>query len=178
MAGVRVEGDPVLSRKAEPVRDVFAPEVQDTVNRLLDAMFTTRAMGFAAPQIGIPLRIFVFSSYPHTNHEDAPVILPTVVINPEILSTANPGKTWEKCYSLPGIRGFVPRFGEIETTYTELNGNSTFRKLAGFPAHLYEHETDHLNGLLYKARIKPEDAIHDIISEEEYKKRYSNSQEH
>jgi len=139
MIPIAIEGEAVISQKAQEVKNVFEPDVQDTIQRLFSVMDETGAMGFAAPQIHIPLRIFVFSSYPHVNHEDAPLIDRTVVINPVIHTQEEPEKIWEKCYSLPGIRGLVPRFSRIVVSYELVDGNKVERQtLEGFPAHLFD----------------------------------------
>lgn len=178
MIPIAIEGEGIISQRAQEVKDVFGPDVRDTINRLFSVMDGTGAMGFAAPQIHIPLRIFVFSSYPHINHEDAPHIDRTVVINPVIHSREEPGKTWEKCYSLPGIRGFVPRYRRIVVSYESTDGNHVENHtLEGFPAYLFEHEFDHLEGMLYRARVKPEDITTDIITDAEYKRRFDGDQQ-
>lgn len=165
-------GDPRLAERAREVGPADDQEVKNTLSRLREVMAETGAMGFAAPQIGTPLRIFIFSSYPHLNHEDAPHIKPTVVINPEILEREKLEKTWEKCYSLLGQRGFVPRYSRIVVSYTEGNIRGENRPLAGFPAQLFQHEFDHLNGIIYTGRVKPGDRKVDIITDEEYKRRF------
>lgn len=163
MINVAKEGDPVISQRALEVVNVYSQEV----------MSQTGAMGFAAPQINISLQIFIFSSYPHVNHEDAPKIDPTVVINPQISREDGLEKTWEKCYSLPGIRGYVPRFRIITVSYLTREGVPIENQmLGGFPAQLFQHENDHLNGLLYKGRMRLEDMSRDIISDEEYRRKF------
>lgn len=177
MISIAVEGEGVISQRAQEVKNVFGSDVQDTIHRLFAVMDETGAMGFAAPQIHIPFRIFVFSSYPHVNHEEAPLIGRTVVINPVILTQENPEKIWEKCYSLPDIRGFVPRYSRIVVSYESDDGNKIDRQtLEGFPAHLFEHEFDHLEGMLYRGRVKPEDITIDIVTEAKYKTRFGGDQ--
>lgn len=177
MIHIARERDKCVSQRAQEVRNVFSPEVQGNIGRLMRVMDETGAMGFAAPQIHYRRRLFVFSSYPHVNHENAPLIGRTVVINPEIHTQEEMEKVWEKCYSLPGIRGLVPRYRKITVSYTTQGGerieNQTFE---GFPAHLFQHEFDHLEGLLYRQIIAFEDRETDIISEEEYKDRFSGDQ--
>lgn len=173
MINIAKEGDPIVSQKALEVVNVSSQEVQETIRKLQQVMVQTGAMGFAAPQIRIPLRIFIFSSYPHINHEDAPLIAPTVVINPTISNQEGLEKTWEKCYSLPGVRGYVPRFRIITASYLTADGRSIDNlTLEGFPAQLFQHENDHLDGKFYKGRIRLKDRSTDIISNEEYKRRF------
>ncbi len=169
-------GDPILEQRAREVLPNDTAIVEKTVAGLRAVMEQTGAMGFAAPQIGVPWRIFIFSSQPHLNHEEAPEIEPTVVINPEILERENLKKTWEKCYSIPGDRGFVPRYSSIVVVYTTADGAVVkWRPLEGFPAQLFQHELDHLNGILYTGRVKREDKTADIIKEEEYKRRFKSN---
>ncbi|MEK7564519.1 MAG: peptide deformylase [Patescibacteria group bacterium] len=165
---ILIDGHKVLTEQAQEVVDMQSKETKAAIDKLFLIMKQTGAMGFAAPQIGIPLRIFIFSSYPHVNHEDAPQVEPTVVINPIIHTFSNSKENWEKCYSLPGKRGLVPRFEEIIVSYTQKDGQRIDNlKLSGFPAELFQHEYDHLKGLLYTARNLVE-----LITDEEYKNRY------
>ncbi len=162
------EGEKILLEKAQVVSNISSPETQKIISNLIMIMKQTGAMGFAAPQIGIPLRIFIFSSYPHVNHENAPNIEPTVVINPVIHSTSITEATWEKCYSLTGKRGLIERYKEITVAYNIQNGERLENiELTGFPAQLFQHEFDHLEGILYTSRNPIE-----TISDEEYKKRF------
>ncbi|HSX40982.1 MAG TPA: peptide deformylase [Candidatus Saccharimonadales bacterium] len=177
MSNIAIEGDRSVSERAHEVTDVHSHEVHEAVTLLFATMAETGAMGFAAPQIHIPLRIFIFSSYPHVNHEDAAQIPSTVVINPVMHSKEDPEKTWEKCYSLPGVRGLVPRYKKINVSYTTRDGNRIEnRTLEGFAAGLFQHEYDHLDGVLYKARVEPQDREHDIIPEDEYKRQFGDDQ--
>jgi peptide deformylase len=165
------EAQSVLFQRAHEIEVVDSPETRRVVQQLLQTMDETGAMGFAAPPIGEPSRVLIFSSYPHVNHEDAPTIDREVVINPEVHLLGEPQKTWEKCYSVPGQRGFVPRYQRLVTSYTRLDGTRVEdRELEGFPAELFQHEYDHLEGCVYPLRVA--DRGQDIIPDEEYKRRF------
>ncbi len=92
---------------------------------------------------------------------------PTALINPKILSkSAKKVGGWEGCLSFPGIRGFVPRHYSVEIEYTDRTGKKTKKVFKDFLARIFQHEFDHLEGIVYLDRIKGKD----IITEKEFLK--------
>jgi peptide deformylase len=112
--------------------------------------------GLAAPQVHVPLRLFVFRVMPFRASED-PLDLPvgnTVLINPEIeLLTDQRELRWEGCLSIPGLRAAVPRAPRIRYRGVDCDGRTIAREVSGFHAGVVQHEYDHLDGILYPMRM-------------------------
>ncbi len=94
---------------------------------------------------------------------------PEIVINPEIVErSAELVKGWEGCLSIPGIRGLVPRHRWIQVRYQTLQGEIVEREFVDFVARIFQHEHDHLEGIVFLDRL---DSNRDIVTEKEYQKR-------
>jgi peptide deformylase len=148
-------GDSRLLRVAKPVEDINDPALKTLIADMYETMHAANGVGLAAPQIAIDLRlmIFGFNENPRYPHE-LPVPV-TTLINPwlEILSDeAEEG--WEGCLSVPGMRGMVPRATHIRYGGMLEDGTTFSREANGFHARVFQHEFDHLNGVLYPHRIK------------------------
>ncbi len=154
-------GHPVLAKKAAPVADPTAPEIRRLVSDMVETMVDANGAGLAAPQVHVPLRVVVFQApgersdpglseaeaYDHT----APL---TVLINPEIeILSADKDGGWEGCLSVPGLRGYVERPAHIRYRGVDHKGNTVERTARGFHARVVQHEVDHLDGILYPARM-------------------------
>jgi len=160
-------GHPVLRQVAEPVAEVDA-SIQELIEDLFATSAEANGAGIAAPQIFVSLRVFILSIKPSPRYPNAPDMEPIAVINPEVLwASGEIEKDWEGCLSVPGIRGRVPRPGEIQVRYTTRNGTLVEKKFSGFAARVFLHELDHLEGLTWLDHV--EDNL-DIISEIEYLK--------
>jgi peptide deformylase len=164
-------GAEVLRLHARPVPEADGAESRDTIAAMRATLATTQGVGLAAPQIGISLRIVIVASRPTPRYPHAPLMEPTVMINPsfEALSE-NTEKDWEGCLSVPGIRALVPRFKDIRIAYTDEQGHPVEARLHGFVARIFQHEFDHLNGLVFLDRVENN---RDIFSESEYLKLFS-----
>jgi peptide deformylase len=161
-------GNPVLRERAVEVEDIQDPEVQEFIDDLIATCADASGVGIAAPQVDVTKRIFIISSRPNARYPNAPVMEAEAVINPEIISRS--GETvrdWEGCLSIPGIRGLVPRHRWIEVRYISRAGNVEERRFSDFIARIFQHELDHLNGLLFLDRIL---SSKDLITEKEYTK--------
>jgi peptide deformylase len=149
-------GHPVLLQRAEPVVDPGAPEVRRLIRDMIETMEDAQGAGLAAPQVHVPLRLFVFRVGPERtggDPEDAPVGN-TVLINPEIeLLTDERVLRWEGCLSIPGLRAAVPRAPRIRYTGVDGEGRQVTRAVTGFHAGVVQHEHDHLDGILYPMRM-------------------------
>jgi peptide deformylase len=113
--------------------------------------------GLAAPQVHVPLRLFVFRVSEARGQEEADDIPVgnTVVINPEVdLLTDERILRWEGCLSIPGLRAAVPRAPRIRYRGVDCDGTVVQREVSGFHAGVVQHEFDHLNGILYPMRMK------------------------
>ncbi|MEJ1977447.1 MAG: peptide deformylase [Acetobacteraceae bacterium] len=150
-------GHPVLFQKAEPVADPGAPEIRRLVADMMETMEDASGAGLAAPQVHVPLRLFVFRVPPGRASEasdDTPVGN-TVVINPVIepLGEAMVMR-WEGCLSIPGLRAAVPRFARIRYRGVDCDGAAVGGEVGGFHAGVVQHEYDHLDGILYPMRMQ------------------------
>jgi peptide deformylase len=149
-------GHPLLLARAEPVADPGAPEIRRLVRDLFDTLQDADAAGLAAPQVHVPLRLFVFRVAEARSSGDASdrVVGNTVVINPEVEPVGEEVRLrWEGCLSLPGLRGAVARPWRIRYSGTDCEGAPVGGVVSGFHAGVVQHETDHLDGILYPMRI-------------------------
>jgi peptide deformylase len=147
-------GDVRLLSKAKPVDDVHDPSVKAAIVDMYDTLRAAKSFGLAAPQIGVDLRILVFGIAPNKYHpgEELPL---TTLINPWIeMLTEETVEGPESCLSVPGMRGLVPRFTHIRYGGTLENGARLERTARNFHSRLFQHEYDHLDGILYPQRIR------------------------
>ena len=161
-------GAKVLRQTAELVQDVHAIEVLRIIEDMQATLANTQGVGIAAPQISESRRIIIVASRPTARYPDAPQMAPTVMINPSFKARSeNRQKDWEGCLSIPGIRALVPRYTEIGVQYTDERGEVIELMLDGFIARVFQHEVDHLDGIVYLDRVEDN---RDIIAESEYLK--------
>jgi len=161
-------GAKVLRQKAEAVVDVHDVEIRQIIEAMQSTLATTSGVGIAAPQISESKQIIIIASRPTPRYPSAPLMEPTVMINPcfQILSETQE-KGWEGCLSIPGIRALVPRYQEIMVHYTDQQGDLVELKLSGFVARIFQHEVDHLEGKTYLDRVESNT---DIFAESEFVK--------
>lgn len=146
-------GHPVLLARAAPVEEPGHPEIQRLIDDMIETMLDAGGVGLAAPQVHVPLRLFVFQL--PAERSGAEALPPQAVINPEILPRSTElSLGWEGCLSIPGLRAAVPRFAQITYTGLDRNGNSICRDVEGLHAVVIQHEADHLDGVLYPMRMK------------------------
>ncbi len=156
-------GMAVLRCQAKEVPNMHSTEMQAIISDLFTTLANTNGVGIAAPQISESWRIMVIASRPSERYPYAPEMEPTLMVNPsfEPLTEAQE-KDWEGCLSIPSIRAKVPRFTQIKVSYTNAAGELINQTLEGFVARVFQHEYDHLNGLVYLDRVENNQ---DIISE-------------
>ena len=148
-------GHPVLRTKA---RSLDRTEIRSAaIQKLIDDMFETmqeyHGVGLAGPQIHESLRVFVASLDAGRDVENPSE--PVAIINPEITPVTNElVEDWEGCLSIPDIRGRVPRAREIDVTAYDRKGRRMTMRARGFTARVIQHETDHLDGVLFFDRMK------------------------
>jgi peptide deformylase len=159
-------GAKVLRQKAEAVVDVHDVGIRRIIEAMQSTLATTSGVGIAAPQISESKQIIIVASRPTPRYPSAPLMVPTVMINPcfEVLSEEQE-KDWEGCLSVPGIRALVPRYKEIMIRYADQQGVRVEAKLSGFVARIFQHEFDHLEGKTYLDRVENNA---DIFAESEY----------
>jgi peptide deformylase len=161
-------GAKVLRLQAQVVTDMQSAEIKQIIKTLQDTLATTQGVGIAAPQINISKRIIIIASRPTPRYPSAPLMEPTVMINPAFHALSDSQeKDWEGCLSIPGIRALVPRYKKILINYTNQQGVLMEARMEGFIARVFQHEFDHLEGKVYLDRIEDN---RDIFSESEYLK--------
>ena len=159
-------GQPVLRREAGAVDDPRAPQVQAIIDDMLATAADANGAGLAAPQVFESLALFVVTSAPSQRYPDAPDREPMVVINPEIVRYSDEMENgWEGCLSIPGLRGLVPRHRRITVRYLDRQGGLCEEELDGFVARVFQHEFDHLRGVVFIDRVA---GSHDLVTEKEY----------
>lgn len=145
-------GHSVLREVASPVHDPSSPEVASLVKSMIETMEDVSGAGLAAPQVHVSLRIVIFHVPPEANGGE-PVPL-TVLVNPEVTPlTDHMEEGVEACLSLPGLAGVVPRYRSVRYRGVDPSGSVIERIAEGFHARVVQHETDHLDGILYPQRM-------------------------
>lgn len=159
-------GDPVLRQVAQPVYNVHDNSLQSLIDQLLTILPQSNGVGIAAPQVAVSYRLIIVASRPNARYPHAPLMEPTVMINPQLLShSGEVEKDWEGCLSVPGIRGLIPRYRQIEVEYINREGRLMRQTLTDFVARIFQHELDHLNGLVFLDRLE---SVQDVITDQEY----------
>ena len=161
-------GHPVLRKKVKPVpvSEITTPTIQRLIDDMMQTMVEYHGVGLAAPQVHEELRLFVAQVVTDHDKDDAedegddeggeprpPKLM--AVINPEIIPV---GRTveedWEGCLSIPDLRGLVPRHRDIKVRAHDRSGKPVEIQASGFMARIIQHETDHLDGVLFLDRMK------------------------
>jgi len=145
-------GHPVLREPARPLSpaDLRHPLTQKLIDDMIETMHEYHGVGLAAPQIHEGLRLFVAL----LDEDPSPDSEAIAVINPEIVPNADATEEgWEGCLSIPDIRGMVPRFTDITVRALDRNGKKVELRLKNFSARVAQHETDHLDGVLFFDRM-------------------------
>ena len=148
-------GHPVLRAKARPLEkaEIRTAAMQKLIDDMIDTMSEYHGVGLAAPQIHEGLRIFVAALDAGDDDEDDAE--PIALINPEITVVGSDVvEDWEGCLSIPDIRGRVPRAREIKVRAFDRTGARIELSAHDFPARVIQHETDHLDGVLFFDRMK------------------------
>lgn len=142
---IRIIGDKILRLTAEPVTE-FNQELKDFIADLTYTMYETDGVGLAAPQVGVSKRIFVVDFY---WAEEGANKRPRVFINPEITSSLGNLTHEEGCLSVPDIYDKIKRHYRITIRAQDVDGNFFENEFTDFPAVVFQHEFDHLNGILF-----------------------------
>lgn len=146
--------DPVLRRKARPVT-TFDKDLQTLIDDMVETMRAAPGVGLAAPQIGLSERLIVVEYYEREEdeeNEEAPKKV-WAVINPEIVKASEETLLGvEGCLSIPGLLGEVERHAEVHVRGLNRHGKPVKIKAKGWLARIFQHEIDHLNGVLFTDR--------------------------
>ena len=158
MAVLRIAkmGNPILHTPATPVADPMAPEIAKLAADMRETLEDIGASGLAANQVFVCQRVVVYrmiSSRIPDGSGFGPVPW-TIMVNPVITPLDKEKQTyWERCLSIPGLHGKVPRWPNIKIAYQSLDGNNIEQEAIGTWSALLQHECDHLDGYLYLMRM-------------------------
>lgn len=141
--GIRIVGDPILRTRADEVTE-FGPVLRKLVADMDETMENVEGAGLAAPQVGVSLRVFTYQIAGQRGH----------IINPVLeLSDDNQTDISEGCLSIPGLGYPVTRRRWTRATGVDVDNNPVVIEGEGFLARCLQHETDHLDGILYIDRL-------------------------
>ena len=153
-------GDPVLKKKAKDI-DKDYPKLEELINNMWDTMYNAHGVGLAAPQIGLPVRIFMIDPAPFADDEELDedekktlMDLRKVFINPKIIEET--GEEWafsEGCLSIPEVREDVFRQPDITIEYYDENWQKHTEQYSGLAARVIQHEYDHIEGILFTDKL-------------------------
>lgn len=156
-------GDPVLRAKCGRV-EIVTDDVRELVNDMLETMVHEHGVGLAAPQVGVPIQLAVIDvshdpecvTYLRINGKDASFdeCMPLVFINPKLDFGTEKDADTEGCLSFPDIRAVITRPEEVTATIETLEGEILVIETDGLLSRAIQHETDHLNGVLFIDRMK------------------------
>ncbi len=142
---VRIFGDPVLRKVAEEVSDIDGKLVQ-LADEMLETMYAEPGIGLAAPQVGVARRFFVYDV------GDGPA----AIVNPVIHESRDEWVYEEGCLSVPGLSWDIVRPKEIHVTGYDLDGNEVSLEADELLSRLFQHELDHLDGIMLVDRLDPD----------------------
>jgi peptide deformylase len=143
---IRVIGDPVLRQRAADVTDIDG-KLARLAEDMLTTMYEAPGLGLAAPQVGVQKRIFVYDVGEG----------PQVVVNPRILESSGEWAYDEGCLSIPGLAFELVRPKEVHLVGYDLDGNELSIEADELLARAFQHEMDHLDGVLFIERLDPDD---------------------
>lgn len=143
---VRKYGDPVLRRRAVPVREV-TERLRALAEDMIETMYDEAGIGLAAPQVGESIRLVVLGDERGRN--------PRALVNPTITEQGGAVTAEEGCLSIPGVFADVTRAEWVQVEATDLDGRPVSLRPQGFHARVFQHEMDHLDGILFIDRLDP-----------------------
>ena len=161
-------GHPLLRTRARPLdaSEIATPRIQRLIDDMFETMQDSQGIGLAGPQVHESIRLFVAG----VDDEDG-TMPPVVIINPEVTPVGSAvAEDWEGCLSIPDIRGQVSRAVDIRVRALDRHGRSISMTANGFPARVIQHETDHLDGVLFFDRMT---AFQSLTFLEEYSRYWS-----
>ena len=135
-------GDSVLRQKSSPVPEVNG-SIQKLLDNLADTLYSAKGLGLAAPQIGVAKRVIVVDCGDGLWE----------VVNPEIISMQGQEVAVEGCLSIPGVAGEVKRAAQVIVKGWDRNGREIQIEAEGMGARAFQHETDHLDGILFIDKV-------------------------
>jgi peptide deformylase len=167
-ANIAQLGSPVLRQTAQPIDNPHDASVQALIDQMLEMMEQAGGVGIAAPQIEVSKQLVIIASRPTPRYPNALKMVPTPMLNPHLIShSQETEKGWEGCLSVPGIRGLVPRYTSVTIAYLDRTGQPQEQTLNGFVARIFQHEYDHLQGIVFIDRVEQ---TTELMSEQEYQR--------
>ncbi|XKT75308.1 MAG: peptide deformylase [Patescibacteria group bacterium UBA2103] len=165
-------GNPILRKKAKTLtkKEIQSKKIKDLAKQMIYTMRRVQGVGLAAPQVGESVQLAVMEMRKTKTRSVDELKGPIVIINPKIISYSKkkiPG--YEGCLSCMSIRGEVPRSESIEVEYINLEGEKIKEKASGLWARIFQHEIDHLNGIVYVDRIEDTKTI---MTQKEFEKHF------
>jgi peptide deformylase len=146
---IRVVGDPVLRASAAEVTDIDGRVVK-LVRDMFETMYAAPGIGLAAPQVGVGKRLFVYDLEPEER------AAPHVLVNPRIVESRGEWTYEEGCLSIPNMSWEIVRPKEVHLVGHDLDGNEVSIEADELTARLFQHELDHLDGVLMTERMDPD----------------------
>ena len=137
-------GEPILEQNCQPITEFDSPELRELISDMWETMYAAKGVGLAAPQIGLSKRISVIDISVGENEADK-----IVIINPEIISREGKQTGEEGCLSIPGFREPVTRANQVTVRAQNENGETLELSGQELLARAFQHEIDHLNGILF-----------------------------
>ena len=157
-------GHPTLRQKARKVTR-FGPELRQLIDDMIETMRSAPGVGLAAPQVNVPERVIVLE-LPADEEEGKPAQL-YAFVNPEIVKTSREVEEGsEGCLSVPGYVGDVPRHTMIVVRGQDAYGKTQKIRAYDYLARIFQHEIDHLDGIMFIDRVADPSKIHKITEEE------------
>jgi peptide deformylase len=150
-------GHPVLRERARPLdpSEIATTRIQRLIDDMFETMEDSQGIGLAGPQVHEKIRLFVAGV-----DDEEGTMPPVVIINPEVTPIGSDvEEDWEGCLSIPDIRGRVPRALDVRIRALDRHGRSISMTANGFPARVIQHETDHLDGVLFFDRMSSFDSL-------------------
>jgi peptide deformylase len=161
-------GNPVLRQPAEWIDNPQDRGLQTLTDDLLQTMIQSSGVGIAATQVGIAKQLVIVASRPTLRYPNAPKIEPIPMFNPQLIEHSDETeKGWEGCLSVPGIRGLVPRYKSVTVEYQDREGQTQKQTLHDFVARVFQHEYDHLQGIVFIDRVEN---TTELMTEQEYQR--------
>ena len=149
-------GHPILRQKARPLsrEELLSPPMQQLIDDMIDTMRDAQGAGLAAIQVYEPVRIAVIEVGNNLRYPYKPPIPLTILVNPELTPIEDERfDNYEGCLSVPDLRGIVPRHTVVRARSWDRHGNPVDRVVKGLEACTYQHEVDHLDGVLFVDRV-------------------------
>lgn len=168
-------GDPVLREVADKVtqEEISTPDFQLFIDNLIETKRLANGAGLAAPQVSVLKRVFVVENIDNPRYPYMPNIPLTVVINPEItFLTEDRYDIYDGCLSIPNLRGVVKRCPEIKVKGRDRYGAPLDMTVRGISTGPFQHENDHLNGILFTDKLED---LKSLCTIDEFKRRYENN---